>query len=161
MLTAEELREQLDYDPLTGVFTRRVTMSNRIKIGDVAGSLSDEGYLRFRVGNKIYSAHRLAWLYVYGVWPTKDIDHVNGARNDNRIANLREATRAENVQNAKKRRGAHCRLKGVHMRKHRFCAQIKARGKQIFLGVYDTEEEAHAAYMAAAEKEFGAFARAE
>ena len=160
MITAEELREQLDYDPETGVFTRRVTMSNRIKIGDVAGSLSDEGYLRFRVGNKIYSAHRLAWLYVYGVWPMKDIDHVNGARNDNRIANLREATRAENVQNAKKRSGARCRLKGVHMRKHRFCAQIKVNKKSVFLGIYDTEEEAHAAYVAAAEKEFGAFARA-
>ena len=160
MITAEELREQLDYDPETGVFTRRVTMSNRIKIGDVAGSLSDEGYLKFRVNNKRYFAHRLAWLYVHGVWPCAQIDHINGDRDDNRIANLREATCVENSRNSKKRRGGRCRLKGVYIQKHRFGAQIRVQGKNIYLGYYDTEEEAHAAYVAAAEKEFGAFARA-
>ena len=161
MITAEELREQFDYDQETGVFTRRVRSSNCIKIGCVAGTLNSDGYLKFRVNNKRYFAHRLAWLYVHGVWPCAQIDHINGDRDDNRIANLREATCAENSRNSKKRRGGRCRLKGVYIQKHRFGAQIRMQGKNIYLGYYATEEEAHAAYVAAAEKEFGAFARAE
>ena len=161
MLTAEELREHLDYDPETGVFTRRTTISNCVQIGYVAGGKSTNGYIRLRVLNKKYSAHRLAWLYVYGSWPSKHLDHINGIRDDNRVANLREATPSENSRNMKKRRSARCKLKGVRVYKGRFLAQICVRGKNVHLGCYDTEEEAHAAYLAAAKKEFGAFARAE
>jgi hypothetical protein len=161
MLTAEELREQLDYDPETGVFTRRVTRSSRVKIGDVAGWPDKDGYVRVRVLSRVRAAHRLAWLHVYGVWPPNEIDHINGMRGDNRIANLREATHAENSRNRKKLRNGRCALKGVYIKGARFCAKIKKHGKHTHVGCYDTEEEAHAAYVAAAEKEFGAFARAE
>ena len=161
MITAEELREQLNYDPETGVFTRRVRSSTRIRIGDVAGWSDKEGYVRIRVLNRVRAAHRLAWLHVHGVWPPNEIDHINGMRGDNRISNLREATHAENCRNRKKPRTGRCALKGVYMKGARFCAKIKMNGKQTHIGYYDTEEEAHAAYMAAAEKEFGAFARAE
>jgi hypothetical protein len=161
MLTAEELREQLDYDPLTGVFMRQVSNSNRIKRGDVAGTRTDRGYRTIRLLNGRYMAHRLAWLYVYGDWPAKCVDHINGVRDDNRIANLREATFVENGRNMKKRPQTRCKLKGVSVINNRFRAQIGIRRKVIYLGIYDTEEEAHAAYVAAAEKEFGAFARAE
>jgi hypothetical protein len=161
MLTAEELREQLDYNPATGVFTRRVTNSSRVIVGDVAGFCGGGGYREIRLLGYRFGAHRLAWLYVYGVWPTKQIDHINGVRSDNRIVNLREATQAENQWNRKKTRGAKCKLKGVHFDKGRFRAAIRVNSKLIHLGGYATEEEAHAAYVAAAEKEFGAFARAE
>ena len=160
MITAEELREQLDYDPKTGVFTRRASNNFARKIGDVAGYYTDLGYRRIEIKYRSYAAHRLAWLHVYGVWPRAEIDHINSVRDDNRIANLREATRAENNRNAKTRRNKRC-AKGVDMRRGRFRARILAQGKSIHLGYYATEEEAHAAYVAAAEKEFGAFARAE
>ena len=161
MLTAEELREQLDYDPETGVFTWRVAKSNRVKVGGIAGSYDRDGYIRIQVRGRLCGAHRLAWLYVHGAWPLEQIDHINGVRDDNRIANLRDATNTDNCRNAKKRRDTRCALKGVYMEGKRFCASICVRGKNIRLGLYDTEEEAHAAYVAAAEKEFGAFARAE
>ena len=161
MITAEELREQLNYDPETGVFTRRVRSSTRIRIGDVAGWSDKQGYVRIRVLTRIRAAHRLAWLHVHGVWPPNEIDHINGMRGDNRISNLREATHAENCRNRKKPRTGRCALKGVYMKRGRFCAKIKMNGKQTHIGYYDTEKDAHDAYMAAAEKEFGAFARAE
>ena len=161
MLTQQELKELLHYEPLTGVFTRRTATANCVQAGDIAGTKETTGYIRLRVLNKKYLAHRLAWLYVYGEWPSKHLDHINGVRDDNCIANLREATPRENSQNTKKRHGARCRLKGVRVYKGRFLAQICTRGKNLHIGCYNTEEEAHAAYMAAAEKEFGAFARAE
>ena len=161
MLTAEKLREQLHYDPATGVFTRRVARANNTKVGDIAGSRNDEGYVVVKVLSHSYRAHRLAWLHVYGVWPQNPLDHINGIRDDNRIENLRAATHTENLRNAKKRKNTRCALKGVNFNKGRFRAIITVASKRIHLGYYDTEEDAHAAYMAAAEKEFGAFARAE
>lgn len=161
MLTAEELREMLDYDPETGVFKWRKSKCNRVKTGDVAGTYTEKGYVRIRVLGRMYRAHRLAWLYVHGVWPQDQIDHINGIRDDNRIENLREATNAENQRNMKKRVGKRCALKGVHVVNGRFRAVITVSQKRLYLGDYNTEEEAHAAYMAAAKKEFGAFARAE
>jgi hypothetical protein len=162
MLTAEELRERLDYDPLTGVFTWRASNNFSYKTGDVAGYYTDLGYRRIEMKGRSYAAHRLAWLHVYGVWPPAELDHINGVRDDNRIANLREATRAENNRNTKAWRNKRCALKGVDMPRGRgFRARIRAQGKSVHLGYYGTEEEAHAAYKAAAEKEFGAFARAE
>jgi hypothetical protein len=161
MLTAEELRERLDYDPETGVFTWRMSNNFSYKIGDVAGSRSDKGYVRVVVLGHVYRAHRLAWLHVNGVWPQNQIDHINGIRDDNRIENLREATNAENQRNSKKRANTGCTLKGVYNDNGRFYARIWVQKKSVYLGCYDTEEEAHAAYKAAAEKEFGAFARAE
>lgn len=76
-ITAERLRELLEYDEDTGVFKRKARTSNRISIGDIAGSSDAKGYVCIRVGGKTYKAHRLAWLYVYGEWPTGEIDHIN------------------------------------------------------------------------------------
>ena len=160
MLTAEELRELLAYDLATGVFTWRRDV-HHVKTGQKAGGKNLEGYWVITVNRRGYRAHRLAWLHVYGVWPRAEIDHINSVRDDNRIANLREATRAENNRNRKKQHNGRCSLKGIYLAKGRFRAQIRAHGKTTHIGYYDTEEEAHAAYVAAAEKEFGAFARAE
>jgi hypothetical protein len=161
MLTAEELRKMLDYAPDTGVFTWRVSPNNFISLGQEAGRVHVSGYVHIQARRRMYKAHRLAWLYVHGCWPIKDLDHINGVKHDNRISNLREATRSENISNAKKRCDSFTKYKGVAKDRGRFRALIVVKGRRIYLGCYATEKEAHAAYMAAAEKEFGAFARAE
>src|SRR5687768_770720 len=96
MLTAEKLRELMDYNPDTGVFLYRKRRGRR-SAGLEAGSIV-KGYRLISLG-KQYSAHRLAWLYVYGEWPAGDLDHINCVRDDNRIANLREATDSQNNAN--------------------------------------------------------------
>ena len=105
-LTAERLREVLAYDPDTGVFTWKARTSpfSRVNVGDVAGNLRRDGYIEICVDGRKHQSHRLAWLYVYGEWPADQIDHINGIRTDNRIANLREANNAENHHNLRKAR---------------------------------------------------------
>lgn len=98
MINSNELRALLTYDKDTGVF-RRNTSSGGQEIGSIAGTISKYGYIRIRIKNKAYFAHRLAWLYEYGVWPENEIDHINGEKSDNRLINLREASRSGNNHN--------------------------------------------------------------
>ena len=149
-LTAERLRELLDYDPATGVFTRKVRTTNRIKVGDVAGYLRNDGYIRIKIDGRMHLAHRLAWLYVKGESPPDQIDHRNGIKTDNRIANLRLATHIENMHN---RRKPHADNKtgflGVSPSYGMFQARIGVNGKIKHIGTFPTPEEAHAAYVQA------------
>lgn len=158
-LTADRLREVLTYDPETGVFRWKVRTSIRVTVGEVAGYLRD-GYRFITIDGRKYRAHRLAWLYMYGVWPA-ELDHVNGDRADNRISNLREATRTQNNANTPIRKNNTSGVKGVcwDKRKRKWMAQIRVRGVQRFLGYYETTEEAGEAYAAAAARYFGEFAR--
>ena len=145
----------LDYNPLTGIFTWRVKVNSRAKAGAVAGSQS-RGYWVIRVAGKLHGAHRLAWFFVYGEWP-KQIDHINGIQSDNRIANLRLATNAQNAQNSRCRNRAG--FKGVSPKKGKWRATIKHDGRSIQIGTFASPEEAHAAYVAASRRLFGEFAR--
>jgi hypothetical protein len=156
-----ELREMLDYDWRTGVFTWRIAVG-RVRPGDRAGRINRSGYLQIGVGGQRYSAHRLVWLYVYGMWPIGDIDHINGDRSDNRLKNLRPATDAQNRANAKKQCGSSSGLKGVcfHKKLSKWQATITVDGKTKYLGIFATEQEAHEAYKKAAITAFGDFARA-
>lgn len=155
MITAQELRERLDYDPVSGVFRWKTSASNRIRVGSTAGCINTIGYCQIYIGSKPYLAHRLAWLHVFGAWPDGVIDHINGNRSDNRICNLREATRAQNNANARVRSDNTSGLKGVSPLHGRWAAQAGG----VYLGLFDTPEEAHAAYVAAAKERFGNFAR--
>jgi hypothetical protein len=149
-LTAQRLRELLHYDPETGLFTRLVVTCNKVKIGDVAGTLHYTGYFNIRVLGVIHQAHRLAWLHAHGNWPAGDIDHLNGIRTDNRLCNLRDVVRRVNTENQRKaKRRNIVGLLGVSPWRNRFMAQIQVRGKKRYLGMFDTPEEAHAAYLKA------------
>ena len=147
-LTAQQLRELFHYNAETGVFTRLVQTSNRVKVGDVAGCKSGGGYVTISVFGRQCSAHRLAWLYVHGTWPVADIDHINGNPSDNRAANLRDVSRRVNKQN---QRRAHITstsgMLGAAADRGRWQARIRVDGKQRYLGNFDTPDLAHAAYL--------------
>ena len=98
MLTQERLKEVLDYEPETGVFTWKQNYQKRF-IGKRAGSFTHEGYRRITVDRKEYRAARLAWLYVHGEWPSEVIDHINRDRSDDRISNLRDVSPRVNSKN--------------------------------------------------------------
>jgi hypothetical protein len=149
-LTVERVRQHLDYCPKTGVFRLRNDAYNLSKrAGEPVGAKDGQGYLRLRIDGKRYRLHRLAWLHHYGELPPEDIDHINGDRSDNRIANLRAVSRRENLQNAVHRATGATGMRGVTKRKGKYAAQIVVDYKHLYLGRYDTPEEAHEVYMAA------------
>lgn len=154
---AASLRSVLDYDPTTGVF-RWKGRGQR-----VAGKRVSAGYVRITIKGRAYYAHRLAWIMIFGREPENLLDHKNCIRNDNRIANLREASASQNQWNSLKPRGLHSsKFKGVawHSRKRRWMARIYVDSQPKHLGYYQSETEAALAYSRAAKVHFGEFARA-
>jgi HNH endonuclease/AP2 domain len=150
-LTILELREAFDYEPLTGRFTWKMRPSTRVKVGDRAGCVKSDGYRVIRFKKRRYFAHELAWLWVTGRWPEREISHWNLVRDDDRWANLRAACRSENQLNSQKHRNNTSGFKGVslHRPTGRYQARLNVGGKQRHLGLYDSAEEAHEAYSAA------------
>ncbi len=163
MMTSDRLHQLLDYDTKSGVFTWNVSVNSRANAGDVAGCINGQGYRQIKIDGRPYLAHRLAWLCETGNWPKECIDHVNGDRADNRFENLREATNSENQRNARKHRDNSSGFKGVswQSRDCRWQARIQVNKKCKYLGLFDTKESARAAYLAAAMKLHGSFAREE
>jgi hypothetical protein len=157
-LTVERLREVLAYDPDTGVFIHKLS-NPRTPEGSVAGWGSPNGYVRISVDDSKYLAHRLAWFHTYGQWPSGFIDHVNRDKSDNRIANLRQATKSQNSGNAIRRKDNKTGTRGVYWHKvaNKFAAQLQINKKNITLGYFTTVEEAKAAYEAAAKEYFREF----
>lgn len=152
-LTLEELRRLLDYNPETGIFTRKISRSRLGQCGQIAGYTTPYGYRYIGIAGRYYPAHHLAWFYVYGSWPTHEIDHINGERSDNRLANLRDVTRTVNMQNLKRsRKDNTLGIFGVNVSRGRYLAQIQVNGKKIALGRFSTPEEAHATYLEAKRK---------
>jgi hypothetical protein len=156
-LTAERLREVVDYDPATGAFTRKVRLAHRHHVGDRADFLINKGpmtgYARVSIDSKRYLAHRVAWFYIYGVWPGQFIDHINGVKSDNRISNLRLATATLNQENTRVPKAHNkCGYLGVVAHQSRWRATLRVNKKRVDLGCFDTPEEAHAAYVEAKRK---------
>jgi hypothetical protein len=158
--TLERLREVLRYDPETGIFTWLVMMSSRALPNQAAGCRSN-GYRQIRLDGGIYLSHRLAWLYVYGEWPDKEIDHVNGDKSDNRIANLRLATRTQNCCNVRRRRTNKSGTPGVSWfpQTQRWRARIVVDRREVSLGYFRSKQDAIAARTAAVKHYYGEFGR--
>lgn len=159
-LSAQRLREVLDFDEQSGAFTWKLRLAHRIQIGDVAGYLekkpkkdSRTRYMHIGIDGELYPAHRLAWLYVHGTWPVGQIDHLNGDGADNRIANLRDCQPQVNCENRRRARADSATgLLGAFknsLGRPGFHSKIKLNGKQVVLGTFGTAEAAHEAFVAA------------
>lgn len=151
-LTAQRLREVLHYDPNSGVFARLVAYRNRYSGRSGVGGRQRSGHIRICVDGKKHFAHRLAWLFVNGDWPSGDLDHIDGDPANNRIANLRLVTHEANMQNFRRPTArSTTRLLGVSWckinKKWKACISIGGRTKH--LGLFDLPEAAHAAYVSA------------
>lgn len=149
-LTVEELRAVLHYDQDTGIFKWLDDRKRGLKDKN-AGSIHHDGYLIIHVNNKNYSAHRLAWMYVYGDLPTFDLDHINRNRADNRISNLRKSCDAENGQNKGIAKNNKSGVRGVHWCKEygAWRASIRVSGRLMNLGRFKAIEDAAMAYLQA------------
>ena len=154
MLTQSELKECLYYDPITGIFIWRISNGRRAVAGSTAGTLDPIGYIRITINKKRYQSHRLAYLYVTGSFPPNDIDHINNIRDDNRFANLREATRSQNMHNSKMQKNNTSGRKGVCWQKQckKWRALITINNKKIHLGLFNDIDLAYTAYCNAATK---------
>jgi len=154
-LSAERLRKLVHYDAETGEFTRKAMRFDRRPFG----TISRWGYRVAWIDGSLFMVHRLAWLYVHGEWPAYILDHINRNRVDNRIANLREADDVQSNVNRRARGGrAH---KGITWQHGRWQAQIRHGGKNLYLGRFDTADEAAAVYAAKALEFHGKFAEAQ
>lgn len=153
MLTQERVKELFDYDPETGILTRKITVSNQVA-GKQAGYASQEGYRDIGIDRKSYRIHRIIWLYIYGEFPPDQIDHINRIRNDNRLANLRLSSCAKNPLNKGKYRCNSSGHTGVswHRTQKKWQAGIRKNGKQYYLGIFANIEDAIAARKAAERK---------
>lgn len=142
-LTQERLKELLKYNSETGEF-------HWLKNGKLTGYSTNNVYTQIYVDGKNYRAHRLAWLYVYGYFPESEVDHINRIKNDNRILNLREASRTCNMRNMAGHGSSG--VKGVHRNRGNWSAEISVSDKRIKLGTFSTLFAAAKARVEAEEK---------
>lgn len=148
ILSAERVKELFVYDPETGNFFMRVRSGSRAA-GAPIGRPHIKGYVDITFACRHYYAHRLAWLYMTGKWPDGQIDHINGIRNDNRWANLRDVTQSKNMLN--QRRAHPTNMLGVlGVRKlancNRYSAQFQFQGEKIVVGYFDDPKTAKNEY---------------
>ena len=151
-IDCKQLKELLSYDPDTGLFTWKISPSNSVKQNQIAGTHNTNGHIQIKIFRQRYFAHRLAWFFVKGHWPKAIIDHINGIRDDNRIANLREVTASQNGHNQTK---PHSRTQSGYLgvswikSRNKWQAGIGINGKYKFLGYFDDPKSAHAKYLEA------------
>lgn len=145
--TVDELRNALDYNPETGIFTWKASGKARF-IGKPAGRIDAgrkrSGYHRIKFRKRFLSAHRLAWMHVHGEWPEGEIDHINGIRHDNRLVNLRLATRQVNSHNRHGTKGYY-----FHKPSKKWRALMYVDKRQIHLGSFNDESSARDAHLKA------------
>ena len=159
MITQQKLLDLFEYDPITGWVINRVDRGSRARKGQRAGTENSNGYRVIYVHGKNIREHRIIWCMVYGQFPVSEIDHIDGIRCNNALENLREATPTQNRYNADHVVGS-SGLRGVSPSNSglKWRARIRVDGQQILLGLFDTAEEAHAAYINAAERVQSKFA---
>jgi len=150
MITLDALKKEVSYDPITGLF-KRLKTHRSVKKGDIAGTVCtlsnhSKKYIKLSVLGKYYKAHRLAWFYMTGQFPSGEIDHINQDSLDNRWVNLRDCTRQENCKNLKRYVNNSSGSTGISQRPSgKWRARIHHKGKHINIGHYDSYDDAVAA----------------
>lgn len=147
VLTQELLKEYLNYCTDTGIFTWIKKSGKKTVIGSVAGSISKrDSHIEIRLKGKLYRAHRLAWLYMTGKFPTLHIDHIDHNEQNNVWANLREVTQEVNNMNMSKKSSNKTGVTGVWINpkfvNKKYVAEVYSKGKKYYLGAFVTLEEA-------------------
>lgn len=155
------LREVLDCDPSSGRITWRTKYCQKIVVGADAGVIDRHGYRIICVDGLKYFAHRIVWAFTHDDWPPSELDHIDGNPLNNSISNLRVAERAQNLRNQGLRKCNVSGHKGVSWNKtyNKWQARIQVDKKQLWLGLYDSVDEAAEQYKKAALKHHGSFAR--
>lgn len=155
-ITQEYLKEILDYNPVSGEFHWKVKYSRKNNQGQLAGVLQS-GYIKINIKGVFIGAHRLAWIYETGSWPKHMIDHIDCDRSNNRFANLREATKSQNMLNRGPQRNNTSGLKGVSFSKRSglWIAQLQVKNKNYHFGYHKTKEQAAEAFKEGYEKYAG------
>ena len=149
MITQKRVSELFWYNYETGNLHRKTNIGGK-EIDGIAGIINEKGYVIIGIDNNRYRAHKLVWLYHYGYMPNKQIDHINGIKNDNRIENMRQVDNRDNHLNMKSHRNG--RLYGTIKDRGKYISRIRVDDKRIFLGTFYTEQEAHNAYKKAYKK---------
>ena len=163
MVTQEHLKFILDYNPDTGIFTWiNPNKYSKQKFGDIAGSVDGKGYIHIRIDGSRYKAHRLAWIYMYGIEPKDQIDHINNIKTDNKIKNLRECNNQQNCFNKKLQKNNKSGVKGVSWNKtlNKWTAYLNVNKKKKFIGLFDDIELAELVMYEARIKYHGEYAKA-
>jgi len=143
VLTQERLKELLHYNPETGIFIWLISKAKWLKAGDIAGCIRSDGYISIRSDGRSYYAHRLAWLYMEGRWPS-EIDHIDHDNTNNKWINLREVSHSENLRNRSMFKNNRSGVIGVCWNdcSNKWKAQIVVDGKTIHLGLFVDKFEA-------------------
>jgi hypothetical protein len=159
-LTADQVREVLDYNPDTGVLSWRIRCGMRALPGNPAGWCATRGYIAVKLNGRAHMAHRLIWLIQTGRWPDQQVDHIDGDTSNNRWPNLRLAQCHQNQANARLRRDNKSGVKGVswNEKRARWRAVVRHQGKQVLDKFFVTKEEAKACAREARLRFHGEFA---
>ncbi len=160
MLTQTKLKEILHYNPDTGIFTWLIAPSRSTTIGDIAGTYLKDGGIQICIAGKLYKAHRLAFLYMDGIFPVDYIDHKDTIRSHNWWSNLRKATFSNNMHNVTLRKDNTSGVKGVTWCKtySKWLARVRLNGKYKHVGYFDDLNKAEIAIRRVREELHGEFA---
>ena len=147
MIDVCRMKEVLNYNEASGIFSWKKSLSNRTKVGEECRAINNNGYIVIRVDGNLYYAHRLAWLYMYSTFPSKYIDHIDHNRQNNAIENLRDTEK--NCKNKSLYSNNTSGYHGITYTNDKWKAVIGHNNTNIFLGYYNTKEEAIIARRAA------------
>lgn len=149
----------LDYDPETGFFRYKLRTNPNTVPGEIITTLNEDGYVMISVQGVRMRGHRIAWVWMTGKWPNRDIDHINGQRADNRYLNLREANRSQNLMNGGLRKSNRSGVVGVHFcaERQKWVAQIKVQKRTVGLGRFEQFQDAVHARKKAEERYYKSF----
>ncbi len=143
----KEFRLWWSYDPITGNFYWiKAPRGKRHLVGKIAGTHDNNGYIILRLNRRAYKAHRVAWAFVYGKMPDKDIDHWDQDESNNSFFNLREADDSQNQGNCTRKTNSFTKMRGVYPSGNKWNVSLVHRGIKYYLGTFDSPDQAQAAY---------------